>query len=140
MKTKTILLAIFGMIIMNSCSQPETQKDAIVGKWYLKQFYRNDSLKILDECGLMRSIEFKEDYYYTESYFKKDSLNICRANGTSGYKWSTYNGNYTIDNGSVFKQDHKIWINNNNLYYTFEGWHFVGSSIQTSNIKLIFTK
>ena len=140
MKTKTILFAFLGMIVVNSCTKSETPKDPIIGKWYLKQFYRNDSLKILDECGLMHSIEFKEDYYYKESYFKKDTLNICRANGTSGYKWSVYNGSYSIDNGSVFDQEQKIWLNSNTLYYTFEGWRFVGSSIQTSNIKLLFTK
>lgn len=45
----------------------------------------------------MRSIEFKEDYYYKESYFKKDTNNICIPNGTSGYKWYSNSGIYEID-------------------------------------------
>ncbi|MFM7018495.1 lipocalin family protein [Flavobacterium sp.] len=137
---KTKVLIVFAIIFLIGCSKEKPQ-DPLVGKWHLKQYFRNDSLKDLSECALLNTIEFKSNGYYTEEYFIKDTvLNTCVPNGTSGYKWSNNNGQYTIDNGSIVDQNHQIKLENNKLIYSYEGWHFTSNTIVTSDIKLIYQK
>ena len=139
-KVKFLPLLLLVCSILSCTKEESTVINPITGKWYMKQFIRNDSIITLDDCALMKSIEFTNDKYYNENYFKKDSLNICRFNGTSGGKWTFENGKYELDNGSLFDQKLKVWINNKDLYYSFEGWRFVGNSIQTSDIIVIYLK
>lgn len=138
---KTTILSLLIVIFLTSCSKDIKEQDPIVGKWHLKQFFRNDSLKVLTECALLKTIEFKSNGYYTEEYFIKDTIsNTCVPNGTSGYKWGKNGNQYTIDNGSLVNQNDQIKLENNNLIYSYEGWHFTSNTIVTSNIKLIYQK
>lgn len=139
---KKTILTFLAILFIAACSKEETpQQDPLIGKWYLKQFYRNDSIQVLDECSLMKNIEFYADGYYKEEYYKRDTItNICISNGTSGYKWSEYNGQYILDNGSVFNQELQIKLQNNKLFYTYEGWRFTANGIVSSQMKLVYQK
>lgn len=136
----TFLLLLLAFTL-GCCSNDDEPKDPIIGKWYLKQFYRNDSIQVLSDCALLKSIEFMSNRYCTEEYFKMDTIsNHCISSGTYGGKWENNNNKYTIDNGSLMNQNHKVNLNNNKVYYSYEGWNFTSNGIVTSQILLIYQK
>ncbi|PDS24701.1 lipocalin-like domain-containing protein [Flavobacterium branchiophilum] len=89
---KKLFLAITAMMLLGCSKDEPVIEDPIIGKWYLKEFYRNDSIQVLSECALSKSFEFRSNGYYYEAYFKLDTLsNHCVANGVYGGKWEKIN-------------------------------------------------
>lgn len=76
------------ILIVFSCTKDQpTALDPIVGKWNLRQFYKNGTMQNLDKCALLKTMDFRPDGSCTAPYFIKDTIaNTCKPNGTSGYK------------------------------------------------------